>query len=129
VCVDFESEPPPALERFKLSCPFGRVTTHYGVDQEDRQRMNEIMAAEFPDGLDLVIDDASHRYEPTKSSFETVFPFLRPGGIFVIEDWSWASEASAQLPSHYAVDQSALTNLVFQFITLVCLMGLDLLPV
>jgi predicted O-methyltransferase YrrM len=119
VCVDFESDPPPALERFKQSCPPGRIITRYGIDQADRKRMNDIMEAEFPDGLYLVIDDASHRYAPTKSSFETVFPFLRPGGIFVIADWSWASEYSAQLPNHYACDQPALTNLIFQLITMI----------
>lgn len=38
--------------------------------------------------LDLVIDDASHLYFETRSTFETVFgPYLRPGGSYVIEDW------------------------------------------
>ena len=37
--------------------------------------------------LDLVIDDASHLYGPTMASFEVLFPRLRPGGLYVIEDW------------------------------------------
>ena len=61
----------------------------YGVDQSDRVRLTEIVDAEF-DGelLDLVLDDASHEYLPTRTSFEVLFPRLRPGGVFVIEDWT-----------------------------------------
>jgi hypothetical protein len=40
--------------------------------------------------MNLVVDDASHTYEDTKASFETLFPLLQPGGIYAIEDWSWA---------------------------------------
>ena len=37
--------------------------------------------------IDLVIDDASHRLAETRSSFESLFPHVRPGGLFIIEDW------------------------------------------
>lgn len=40
-------------------------------------------------GLDLVVDDASHMLSETLSSFEQFFPLLRPGGLYIIEDWSW----------------------------------------
>ena len=33
--------------------------------------------------LDLVIDDASHLYVPTRTSFEALFPRLRPGGLYI----------------------------------------------
>ena len=36
-----------------------------------------------------MIDDASHLYAQTKASFETLFPRVRPGGLYVIEDWAW----------------------------------------
>ena len=66
-----------------------RVRLHYGVDQADRERVGAIADEEFGDEqLDLVIDDASHRLEETRTSFETLFPRLRPGGLFVIEDWN-----------------------------------------
>lgn len=65
------------------------VKPYFGVDQGDRKRLAEIIAAEFGDDqLDLVVDDASHRYEPTVASFEVLFPRLAPGGIYVIEDWT-----------------------------------------
>jgi hypothetical protein len=28
-------------------------------------------------------------YEATKASFETLFPLLRPEGLYLIEDWPW----------------------------------------
>lgn len=65
------------------------VKPHFGVDQGDQPRLAELVAAEFGDEpLDVVIDDASHRYRPTVASFEVLFPRLRPGGVYVIEDWT-----------------------------------------
>ncbi len=34
-----------------------------------------------------MIDDASHLLDPTRSSFNVLFPLLRPGGVYVVEDW------------------------------------------
>jgi hypothetical protein len=39
--------------------------------------------------VDAVIDDASHYYTETKAAFETVFPYLRTVGVYIIEDWAW----------------------------------------
>jgi SAM-dependent methyltransferase len=66
-----------------------RVAVYWDVDQADRGRLAEIAEREFDAPLDLVIDDASHRYAPTRESFEVLFPRLRPGGLYVIEDWGW----------------------------------------
>lgn len=66
----------------------GSVRAHFGVDQADRARLAEILAADL-DGrpIDLVLDDASHLLHPTRASFEALFPSVRPGGVYVIEDW------------------------------------------
>lgn len=40
--------------------------------------------------MDLVVDDASHFYHETRESFRTLFPLLRPGGLYIVEDWGWA---------------------------------------
>lgn len=39
-----------------------------------------------PDSFDIIIDDGSHKSEDMLVSFETLFPLLKPGGIYVIED-------------------------------------------
>jgi hypothetical protein len=44
-----------------------------------------------------VIDDASHLIAPTRVSFNLLFPRLRPGGVFVIEDWSGVHHWDASL--------------------------------
>jgi predicted O-methyltransferase YrrM len=66
-----------------------RVRLHYGVDQANREQLAAILEDEFGDEpLGLVIDDASHRLDETRASFEVLFPRVRPGGLFVIEDWN-----------------------------------------
>lgn len=70
-----------------------RVQTRHGVDQADPGRLLALTDEFFGDGpLDLIIDDASHLYHESKVSFETLFPLLRPGGLYVIEDWKWSHE-------------------------------------
>jgi hypothetical protein len=91
-----------------------RIRTFWGTNQSDRKRLREIVAEELGGSIDLVIDDASHRYEETKASFETLFPLVRPGGLYIIEDWSWACWSGFKqgiLP-----DGSELPPLVFQLI-------------
>jgi SAM-dependent methyltransferase len=59
------------------------------VSQSDPQNLMAIVERHFADKqLDLIIDDASHFYAETRSSFMTLFPTrLREGGTYVIEDW------------------------------------------
>jgi cephalosporin hydroxylase len=66
-----------------------RIKTRWGVDQRDAAALHEIAQTEFGGKLDMVIDDASHFYPSSKASFEILFPLLRPGGLYVIEDWAW----------------------------------------
>ncbi len=76
------------------------VRPHYGVDQSDRSRLAEIMRAEFGSTpIDLVFDDASHLYEQSRSSFETIFPLLRPDGVYVIEDWRCQHRYADSVPA------------------------------
>jgi SAM-dependent methyltransferase len=66
------------------------VHVHLGVDQADADRMRSAIESDFGgEPLDAVIDDASHQYAETKATFETIFPYLRAGGAYVIEDWAW----------------------------------------
>jgi predicted O-methyltransferase YrrM len=89
VAVDLESRRLEALDEFIEQRGLGeRVSAHYGVDQADGRRLQEIVIGEFGDAeLDLVIDDASHHFGPTRASFEALFPYVREGGVYLIEDW------------------------------------------
>jgi SAM-dependent methyltransferase len=94
------------------------VRTYGGVDQADRHRLAEIVDEEF-DGhaLDLVVDDCSHQYAETRESFNELFPRLRPGGLFVIEDWPWAHTPLDVEPLEGLFpDQVPLTRLIFEVV-------------
>lgn len=52
--------------------------------QNDPQFLSEV--ANKIGSLDVVIDDGSHVNEHVITSFKTLFPFLNPGGIYVVED-------------------------------------------
>jgi predicted O-methyltransferase YrrM len=91
VAVELSTDPLPLLDAYITDRGAGAVLRPYfGVDQSDRTRLAAILDDEIGDRpIDLVIDDASHLYAETLSSFETLFPRLRAGGVFVIEDWNF----------------------------------------
>lgn len=65
-----------------------------------------------PAEFDLIIDDASHNYELSVKSFNGLFPRLRPGGLYAIEDWGWAHWGGPfQEPDHPEAGNPALSNL------------------
>ncbi len=90
VAVEISSRPMPALRDYVEKRGLAEVVRpYYGVDQSDRPRLTQILDDEIGDRpIDLVVDDASHRYAETCSSFDTLFPRVRPGGMFVLEDWN-----------------------------------------
>ncbi len=89
-----------------------RVTTHWRIDQGRRDQVLELVRREHDGPLDLVVDDASHLYEATLASFEVLFPLLCPGGLFLIEDWSWAHWPEYQDPAHPWTRLNEPTHLV-----------------
>ena len=93
-----------------------KIRTYWGINQADGSKVMDIYTREFDGPLDLVIDDASHLYGPTKASFETLFPLLRPGGLYVIEDWAWGHWAEYQKPDHPWANEIPLTDLVLELI-------------
>ena len=94
-----------------------RVKPIWGVDQSDRKALRRIVSENFESDLDLIIDDASHYYEQSKISFETLFPLLRPGGLYVIEDWQWAHWKEFQTHDYFQ-GKAPLTNLIAEIVVL-----------
>ncbi|WBH17017.1 class I SAM-dependent methyltransferase [Sphingomonas radiodurans] len=115
VGVDRRRQPVAALEAYRAERP--HIRTYYGRGQD---KPGTVMAARenFPTGVDLAIDDASHLYAETKATFAAIFPLVRPGGFYVIENWAWAHRPNAQSAAHAWHEQPALTNFVFELTVL-----------
>jgi len=92
------------------------IHIHWGTDQSDRECLTRLVEQEIRGPLDLVIDDASHMYDLTKDSFNTLFPYLRPGGLYIIEDWAWGHWNDFQQPDHPWVKKTPLTKLIFELV-------------
>jgi hypothetical protein len=105
----------------------GVVRLHGNVPQADRTSLRRIVDEDFDGPLDVVVDDASHMYAPSLASFETLFPRLRPGGIYLIEDWAWAHHPRFQGPDAQWADEPALSNLVTRLVILAA-SRFDLVP-
>lgn len=73
----------------------GYPNIHYlQCDQTDQGKLEAICKEHFPVGIDLVIEDASHIGHFSSLTFKYVFPFLKSGGVYIVEDWGtgyWAS--------------------------------------
>ncbi len=66
------------------------IKTFWNTNQANVQQLQSILHNEFEnDNIDIVFDDASHHYSSTIISFETIFSLLKPGAIYIIEDWAW----------------------------------------
>lgn len=90
-----------------------RIRTYWGTNQADDRALRDIVTREFSAPLDLVFDDASHLYGPTRASFETLFPSLRAGGLYIVEDWAWQHWRDLLLPQQWSPSQH-LTRLVVE---------------
>ena len=61
------------------------------ADQSDPASLERAVADCPP--FDFVVDDGSHIASHTRTAFETLFPKLKPGGLYAIEDLWWAYES------------------------------------
>jgi cephalosporin hydroxylase len=88
---------------------------YWEVDQTDGQKLTEILNRHLgSEPLDLVFDDASHRYHQSLASFNIVFPYVKKGGYYIIEDWAWVHwlhEDSSSYP-----DYTEPTRLIFELV-------------
>jgi demethylmacrocin O-methyltransferase len=54
-------------------------------NQNNKQDLIECMYM-FGDDFDIIIDDGSHYGEHILTSFKNLFPYVKPGGYYIIED-------------------------------------------
>ncbi|MGL4490090.1 MAG: class I SAM-dependent methyltransferase [Rhizobiaceae bacterium] len=92
------------------------VELHFETSQDDEAKLKKTIKNFLGDEpIDLIVDDASHLYQYSRRSFEFLFPMVRAGGIYCIEDWSWAHAKADQwqVQKHWG-NLPALTNLIFE---------------
>ena len=59
-------------------------------------RKNIATATERLPDLDIIVDDASHASHHQQNAFLTLFPKLRSGGLYIIEDLRWQPKTYEQ---------------------------------
>lgn len=71
------------IESFGMPSSFLRV-----IDASKKESIEEVFTKDTADGelFDVILDDASHDPADQVTMMETVMPFLKPGGLFIIED-------------------------------------------
>jgi hypothetical protein len=113
VAFELSADRVPALDQFlELRGAESRVRPYYGISQAAGEAMAPILRENFGSSLlDLVVDDASHELDLTRQSFTMLFPLLRPGGLYVIEDWGWG-----HLPFSRERRGPSLAKLVLQLV-------------
>jgi predicted O-methyltransferase YrrM len=125
VAIDKNPTPVAALQEYISSHGLeDSVKVYYGVDQADTASLDKIIDIEFGDEpLDLVVDDASHLLHETRTSFNRLFPWLRRGGAYMIEDWGWGHPALEAMAAEQSEESREpwpsglpLTVLVFQIV-------------
>lgn len=84
------------------------VKTYQG-SQEDPALFKKLMDENGVREFDVIIDDCSHIGSLTLNSFNLLFPFLKPGGIYVVEDWAtgywsdWPDGKKFAMRKHLAI--------------------------
>ncbi len=94
VGVDIVKEDPSIREVLDGSALAGQYELYFETEQTDEIAIPKIIEKHFSNGLDMVVDDASHLLDETRRSFELLFPKVKPGGLYVIEDYAWAQNES-----------------------------------
>ena len=75
------------INPLELEDPTGRIRVYQG-GQQDTALLDRIARECAPEGFDVIIDDCAHVGHLARASFWHLFEnHLKPGGLYVIEDW------------------------------------------
>lgn len=75
------------LNPLEIDDPTGRIRFYQG-GQQDTALLDRLARECAPEGFDVIIDDCSHVGDLARVSFWHLFEHhLKPGGLYVIEDW------------------------------------------
>ena len=86
-----------ANDPLKLGPELARRVRMFGGDQSKAQDLLATMAQEGVGPQDVIIDDGGHSMKQQLTTLRTLLPWVRPGGILVMEDlqstYSWLDPA------------------------------------
>lgn len=68
----------------KAVWPAGTIEVRSVQDNPD---LPGILIGHAPGGYDLIVDDASHNGEWTRRTWDLLWPLVKPGRYYVVEDW------------------------------------------
>jgi len=71
------------------------------ADQADRGQLKSAID-EFGSDFDIILDDGGHGVDQQQISFAALFPHVRPGGYYIIED---VHTSLPQIYPHYGVEE------------------------
>jgi hypothetical protein len=74
---------------------------------QDDPGLGTMVAQHAPSGCDLIVDDASHIGRLSAGTIGQLWPLVRPGGYYVVEDWAdpWVTpEVGVADPADRLVD-------------------------
>uniref|UniRef100_A0A7V5XFC0 Rhamnosyl O-methyltransferase n=1 Tax=Thermodesulfobacterium geofontis TaxID=1295609 RepID=A0A7V5XFC0_9BACT len=117
VTVDIKPEDQNIRDLIKNLGLQDKIKLYFNTSQSDAAKISKIIKDEFSNELiDLVIDDASHLFEQSLASFEIIFPYLKPGKFYVIEDWGWLHNLRLRHYKPAKEGHPSLTQLAFLLI-------------
>lgn len=123
VAIEYATAPVEALDKYIATHQKKDVIKpYYGVNQADSAAMTAILDQEFPNkDIDFIFDDGSHLYHETKAAFNTCFPYMKPSGLYCIEDWGWAhwpGDYWQKGENEFLADKIPMSNLIVELLVL-----------
>jgi cephalosporin hydroxylase len=73
------------------------------ADQSNRNSLNNL-SSQIPNNMDIIIDDGSHKNDHIILSFDVLFPKLKDGGVYIIEDTYQSYTESGETPIMFFKD-------------------------
>jgi SAM-dependent methyltransferase len=94
------------------------IKPYFGINQADAVAMRKILEDEYSNkDIDFIFDDGAHLYYETRAAFNICFPYLKPGGLYCIEDWGWAhwpGDYWQKGGNEFLADKTPMSNLIVE---------------
>lgn len=65
---------------------FKKTTNIFVGNQNDSEFLQKI--GQEQGKFDVILDDGAHTFKETKNTYQNLFKYVKPGGYYIIEDWS-----------------------------------------